>query len=632
MKSFIPSIVLWFVVGSSVIGKQLKFASAFVPSVRQRIFDNVKITTTSDSYKIKNLQGGALDDVPCRADGALSPTSSSSSIGRVDKVTNNFLCRFKHEGGHGLFTDAKLIESLKTPTTTMSPKVSKDDETKKTKERIVVLGTGWGATAFLNNVNTDLYDVTVVSPRNYFLFTPLLAGASVGSLEYRSITEPIREINPHVTFLEATALYVDVTNQSVILKPVECEGNHCSGIQDQEEIYYDRLVYSVGAQTNTFGTPGVKEYCNFLKQVGDARKIRAGVVNCFERANFPGLTESERRRFLTFCIIGGGPSGIEFAAELRDFVEQDGPKYYPHLLQYVRIKVIEGTNTVLAPFHKSLQEEAIRKMNSQVEIKDPSVRRLLPPRFEMTELMLESFVKEVTEDTIILKDGSEIPYGLAVWAAGNAPLPLTQDLIEELGDVQSKEQNVARGRIATDRWLRAIGGGGTILALGDASCIVEGQLPATGQVAAQQGEFLARLLNKRYNLNPKVEGRTDDDKGRSSNLSLPPPSRVRDVTTISLLDHIAGNDVTTEYASPFQYQDLGILAYTGRDTALAQITNTVIPDQEKKDHPIMVTGFLGSELWRGIYLWKQVSWRNRFMVVTDWMKRRVFGRDITHLD
>lgn len=606
MKQFITAVVPTLLF--TLIATPRLFVDSFAPSARRVAAD---VTHSSDS-RISYVKEGGVDDP------------------LIAEPTNNVkieLERLKAQRSYGLFLAEKAVEFMESPTTGKAPKGG--DQT-TTKQRIVVLGTGWGATAFLKNVDTDLYDVTVVSPRNYFLFTPLLAGASVGSLEYRSITEPVREINSKVSFLEGTALYVDPKEQTVIVNPVECEGNHCSGIQDQEEIAYDRLVFTIGAQTNTFGTPGVKEYCNFLKQVGDARKIRAGVVNCFERASYPDLTEDERKRFLTFCIIGGGPSGIEFAAELRDFVEQDGPKYYPSLLKDVRIKVIEGTNTVLAPFHKSLQEEAIRKMHSQVEIRDPAVRKLLPPRFEMTELLLESFVQEVEKDTIVLKDGSRIPYGLAVWAAGNAPLPLTQDLIEELGDAQAEEQGVARGRIATDRWLRAVGGEGKIFALGDASCIVEAQLPATGQVAAQEGEYVARLLNKRYDLNPNVE---DVSKGSisistgSSRSSLPPPTKIRNVTDISLSDRIASMSTKTiEYAKPFQYLNLGILAYTGRNTALAQIATT--PDRE----PIMATGFLGSELWKSIYLWKQVSWRNRIMVASDWCNRRIFGRDITHLD
>ena len=62
------------------------------------------------------------------------------------------------------------------------------------KEKVVVLGTGWGAAAFLKGIDTSQYDVTVISPRNYFVFTPMLAGASVGTVDYRSITEPIREV------------------------------------------------------------------------------------------------------------------------------------------------------------------------------------------------------------------------------------------------------------------------------------------------------------------------------------------------------------------------------------------------------------------------------------------------------
>ena len=65
------------------------------------------------------------------------------------------------------------------------------------KERVVILGTGWGSVAFLKDIDTDRYDVTVISPRNHFLFTPMLAGASVGTVEYRSITESIREVCFH---------------------------------------------------------------------------------------------------------------------------------------------------------------------------------------------------------------------------------------------------------------------------------------------------------------------------------------------------------------------------------------------------------------------------------------------------
>ena len=82
-------------------------------------------------------------------------------------------------------------------------------------------------------------------------------------------------------------------------------------------VNYDKLIVTVGAQTNTFGIPGVREHCAFLKQVEDARRIRTSIVNLFERANIPGLSDDEREAILTFAIIGAGPTGIEFASELK---------------------------------------------------------------------------------------------------------------------------------------------------------------------------------------------------------------------------------------------------------------------------------------------------------------------------
>ncbi|KAG7366242.1 pyridine nucleotide-disulfide oxidoreductase [Nitzschia inconspicua] len=484
------------------------------------------------------------------------------------------------------------------------------------REKVVVLGTGWGAAAFLKGIDTNMYDVTVISPRNYFVFTPMLAGASVGTVDFRSITEPVREINRKATYLEGTATEVDTVAKRLTCESVICDGNSCD-IQEFS-VEYDRLIVTIGAQTNTFGIPGVREYCNFLKQIEDARRIRTAIVNCFERATLPGMSDEERERNLTFAIIGAGPTGIEFAAELRDFVEQDGPKYYPNLLKHVRIKVIEASSTVLAPFDKSLQEEAIARMKRSVQVKDPDVLQLLPERFELVELLLESSVKEVTAKTIFLNNGLTIDYGLSVWAAGNGPLPLTLQLVEKLGEEQASEQNVARGRIVTDAWMRAKGSNGSIMALGDCSCTTkgpDGPLPATGQVAAQQGEFLAKLMNKGYDLSPTIS---------KEGIMLPPVRQPDRVSSLSdnIANLVTGSD---EYAKPFQFLNLGILAYTGGGSALAQVATA--PNAE----PIKGKGKIGNALWKSVYISKQVSWRNRFMVINDWLRRQIFGRDITRL-
>lgn len=488
------------------------------------------------------------------------------------------------------------------------------------KERIVILGTGWGAAAFLKEIDTTKFDVTIVSPRNFFLFTPMLAGASVGTVEYRSITENIRGINPKANYLEGTAVEIDPTSNTVLSQSVVCEGNSCT-IEDFT-VEYDKLLITVGAQTNTFGIPGVREHCCFLKQVEDARKIRTSIVNCFERANLPTMKEEQCINILTFAVIGAGPTGVEFASELRDFIEQDGPKFYPELLKYVRIKVIEASPTILAPFDKTLQEEAIKQLTRNVMSKDPAVLNLLPEKFQLTELLLSSGVSEVKEDRILLNGGKEIPYGLAVWAAGNGPLPITLQLIDSLKEesTQVDAQETARGRIATDAWLRVLGTKGNILAFGDCSCITTGQLPATAQVAGQQGEYIARLLSQGYNMSP--ENSATDLEELALFPPQPDPTRPKTVAENIAAFAIQADD----FAAPFQFLNLGILAYTGGGSALAQLQITPAEGGRLKG-----TGKIGFGLWRSVYLSKQVSWRNRILVFIDWGKTKVFGRDITRL-
>lgn len=488
------------------------------------------------------------------------------------------------------------------------------DGTRKKKERIVVLGTGWGAASFLKEIDTSKYEVTVISPRNFFLFTPMLAGASVGTVEFRSITEPVRELNLSANYLEGTAMDIDIENSVVYCDSVICEGNSCE--IEEFKVDYDKLIVTVGAQTNTYGIPGVREHCCFLKQVEDARRIRTAIINCFERANLPSLSDDQRVAVLTFAIIGAGPTGVEFASELRDFIEEDGPKYYPNLLKYVRIKVIEASPTVLAPFDKSLQTEAIAQLTRDIKTKDTSVLNLLPEKFRLTELLLNSGVSEVKENLICLNDGTEIPYGLSIWAAGNGPLPFTLQLIEKLGKgSQSEAQSNARGRLATDAWLRVLGSEGKIMALGDCAFMNNGQLPATAQVASQQGEYLARLLSQDYNMYP----------GASSGIDLPPsPNQYHQKTVAENIAAFACQ--ASDFAAPFQFLNLGILAYTGGGSALAQLQVTPADEGRLKGK-----GKLGFGLWRSVYLSKQVSWRNRFLVFTDWTKAQLFGRDITRL-
>jgi len=84
-----------------------------------------------------------------------------------------------------------------------------------------------------------------------------------------------------------------------------------------------------------------------VQEVEDAQKIRRSVMNCFEKAALPNLTEEERRKILHFIVIGGGPTGVEFAAELHDYVSEDLSKLYPDVRDLVKISLIEAGEHIL---------------------------------------------------------------------------------------------------------------------------------------------------------------------------------------------------------------------------------------------------------------------------------------------
>ena len=426
------------------------------------------------------------------------------------------------------------------------------------------------------------------------------------------------QINNNVRYLEAAATEIDPETQTISCISIVCEGNSCE--TEEFEVNYDKLLFSVGAQTNTFGTPGVEEYCNYLKQIGDAQQIKNAIVSCFESAGLPSLTtEEEIIKELTFVIIGAGPTGIEFAAELLDFIEESGPRYYKELLPYVRIKIVEAAPTILRPFEDGMKDEAIRRLTRKIEIE--GIKTLQP-----CEVLLNKQVSEVTANNVYFKDGDKINYGMALWAAGIGPLPITTNTVEALeGTDQQAAQEYARGRLAVDPWLRVIGGDGKIFAFGDCSCLSNSPfLPATAQVAAQQGEFLGKLFSNDYCIDPK------DDT------TLLPPLVLDPEQPKSLSQQISSFAMgESEIAAPFQYLDLGILAYTGSGSALAQVQ--VAPGKgnpmSEKWTPVrlQIKGKLGFGLWRSIYLWKQTSPKNAVLVTLDWVKVKLFGRDISIL-
>ena len=162
-------------------------------------------------------------------------------------------------------------------------------------------------------------------------------------------------------------------------------------------------------------------------------------------------------------------------AELCDFIEQDVPLVYPHLLRFVRVKLIEASDKVLMAFDGELQQRALETLRGRT-----SAARSEP----LVEVLLKCGVKEVRPTDILLNDDRTIRYGLSVWAAGNGPLPLVLDLTKSIPE-QAALQSSGRGRLVTDSWLR-VKGTANLWSIGDCSMVDGQQYPATAQVASQQ--------------------------------------------------------------------------------------------------------------------------------------------------
>ena len=194
-----------------------------------------------------------------------------------------------------------------------------DTDSTDPRPRVVVIGSGWGAHALLKIIETEDYHVICISPRPYFIFTPMLAACTTGTVEYRSIVEPIRVSNPFVDFVEGEVIDIDPFNKlvkvtSALQKLLPNDNNPTSPLSSSDfTISYDKLIYAAGAQVADFGTPGVKEHSFYIKEIDDVRKIKRKILKSFELASLPTTPVDMLSTLLTFVVVGGGPTGVEFA-------------------------------------------------------------------------------------------------------------------------------------------------------------------------------------------------------------------------------------------------------------------------------------------------------------------------------
>ncbi|KAL1555587.1 External alternative NAD(P)H-ubiquinone oxidoreductase B4, mitochondrial [Salvia divinorum] len=504
-------------------------------------------------------------------------------------------------------------------------------------------------TAYADAGGVRLRKKKIVSPRNYFAFTPLLPSVTNGTVEARSIVEPIRNIVRKkkfgVQFREAECYKIDTKNKKAHCKSIP--QNNIGGSEDFT-VDYDYLVIAMGARSNTFNTPGVVEHTHFLKEIEDAQKIRKTVIDCFERASLPSMSEDERRRILHFVVVGGGPTGVEFAAELHDFVVEDLAKLYPKLQSYATITLLEAGDNILNMFDKRIARFAEDKFKR-----------------DGIDLKVGSMVTKVTEKEICTKERAtgqnvSIPYGMVVWSTGIGTRPVVMDFMKEIGQSD-------RRVLATDEWLR-VEGCEDIYALGDCATINQRKVMediaaifskadknSTGKLRADDFKEVINDISERYPQvvihlkkeqvknflqllkNAQGEDEMDIEKFKialsavdAQLKNLPATAQVAAQQGSYLAECFNRMDECEKNPrgplrfrgsgrhrfKAFRYKHLGQFAPLGGEQTAAQLPGDWVS-----------IGHSTQWLWYSVYASKLVSWRTRVLVITDWGRRFIFGRD-----
>jgi NADH dehydrogenase len=533
-----------------------------------------------------------------------------------------------------------------------------DDDTEemrrqKEKPRLVILGGGWGSVSLIKELAPDNYHVTVISPANYFLFTPMLPSATVGTLGLRSLVEPIRRIIHGVGghFLRARAEDVDFSSRLIEVSQIDCHGK-----EQRFYVPYDKLVIAVGSVTNPHGVKGL-EHCHFLKDINDAREIRNKIIHNLELACLPTTTDDERKRLLSFVVSGGGPTGVEFAAELFDLLNEDLIELFPRLLRNeISVHLIQSRDHILNTYDETLSKYA----------EDRFAR-------DQVEVLTNSRVSEVRPDSIVFtqKDENgkiitkELPMGFCLWSTGVSQNEFCKRIAKKLGAAQTN-----RHALETDTHLRVNGTPlGDVYAIGDCATVQNnvadhivtflrslawkhGSDPENLQLRFSDWRSVAEQVKKKF---PQAVGHlkrldklfAEYDRDQSGTLDFGElrellkqiDSKLTSLPATAQRAHQQGHYLANKFnklarAAPglqaneivegdldaavyraFEYKHLGSLAYIG---------NSAVFDLGKGRG--MAGGLWAVYAWRSIYFAQSVSFRTRMLMAMDWAKRGLFGR------
>lgn len=415
--------------------------------------------------------------------------------------------------------------------------------------RVVVIGCGFGGLEAVRALAKADVEVTLVDRTNHHLFQPLLYQVATAGLSAPAISAPIRHVlrrqigRGRLTVLQAAVTDIDAARQQVVL-------------DDGGALPYDHLIVAAGATHSYFGRDDWAAHAPGLKTLADAFEIRARVIGAFERAE-RCEDPAQRDPWLTFAVIGAGPTGVEMAGTMSEIARHTLPDEFRRIdSRRARVVLIEGAERVLGAFVPSLSEKAREQLaRLGVEVRTGC---------KVTAIDAEGVTFERRGGDTVLTE--RLPARTVVWAAGVAASPLGRALAAGTG-------------APLDR-------AGRVIVAPDLSVPGHPEISVIGDLAAAKSHG---------------PGEAKPVPGVS-----PAAKQMGRVAAANLLRRLRG-----EPTKPFRYIDYGNLATIGRRAAVVDLA---VPPFGA----LRFSGYFAWLFWLLAHIYFLIGFRNRLIVLLDW--------------
>jgi len=335
------------------------------------------------------------------------------------------------------------------------------------KHRVVIIGGGFGGlNAALEMKNSSL-EITIVDKTNYHLFQPLLYQVATAALSPADIAVPIRAVfskNKNIKVLMDEVVSIDRVKRKVILKHGELE--------------FDSLVISSGSSHSYFANDNWEQFAPGLKTLSDGLLIREKILKSLELAE-KETDKFERRKYLTFVIVGGGPTGVEMAGAIAEIAKKSLMRDFRNInAGETKIYLVEALSGILSAYPDELSSKAQKSLETMG-----------------VELKLNTKVIDINQDGV-RTEKEFLDTTNVIWAAGNTVSPIVKSLNIET-------DRTGRARVNEDL---SIKDDPDIFVIGDAALVIniDGKaVPGVAQGAIQEGKFVGKIISKQIPANER---------------------------------------------------------------------------------------------------------------------------------